>query len=673
MSKVALLVGVGEYFYDLAPLPAAAKDVDAIEGVLKDPFVGEFNELKKLINPDRQTMESEIESLFSNRSKDDLVLLYFTGHGISDDSGELHFATSQTRKDSKKGLIRSTAVSASFVHKVMNESGSKRQVVILDCCYSGAFAKGMTAKDAGKINIQKQLGGEGRVVLTSSASTEYSFEQQGSDLSLYTRYLVEGIETGAADLDNDGFVAVDELHDYAKTRVQQIVPTMNPGIHAIKEGFRIFLTQASPSDPLLHYRREVQRFTNRGEISDVARTALDKLRQKLKLDAMTAAKIEEEVLRPSREHHQNLRQYEQKFFEVVWREYPLSESTANDLRYLQRVLGLRDEDVKPIESRVLSRKAAMQEQATAGHKQSINEILPASSSSDKTTQASPASFSNTSLNLQKTSKPRTKFRTRHRTSPFLRWVLPTMIFGSAVGLGGYFLVSWQNTQQTQEIIDNAIQKYNAGSYNEAIADLYTIPSTSPLIGEVQSLADKWQRDWSDDQSRFTTLEEWLKVDDILGARTLAQEIGTPYWQGRARSLLSEAQDRVGQNQQAKLREAQEAQQQAENAAKQAAREKAQAEERLREQEPLQPGCYYRVISESLNVRNLSPDGTISDPFETLSSGDLVRVTGNTQESWLSSEDKQVTWAEIDDPFPNGWISRGKIDGPVNNCATGPLR
>ncbi|MEM8717680.1 MAG: hypothetical protein AAGE84_00015 [Cyanobacteria bacterium P01_G01_bin.39] len=43
------------------------------------------------------------------------------------------------------------------------------------------------------VDIQTQLGGEGRAVLTSSTSTQYSFEQQESDLSIYSRYIVEGI------------------------------------------------------------------------------------------------------------------------------------------------------------------------------------------------------------------------------------------------------------------------------------------------------------------------------------------------------------------------------------------------------------------------------------------------------------------------------------------------
>lgn len=118
----------------------------------------------------------------------------------------------------------------------MSNCRSKRQVVILDCCFSGAFAEGLLAKDDGGVDVKNQLGGEGRAVLTSSTSTQYSFEQQGSDLSIYTHYLIEGISTGVADQDKDGMVSVDELHEYATAKVQEAAPAMKPEIYAVKEG-----------------------------------------------------------------------------------------------------------------------------------------------------------------------------------------------------------------------------------------------------------------------------------------------------------------------------------------------------------------------------------------------------------------------------------------------------
>ncbi|OUL35723.1 hypothetical protein BV372_09975 [Nostoc sp. T09] len=348
MAKLALLIEVSQYQPGLNPLPAAEKDVLEIQRILQHPQIGNFSDIQILHNPDPLEMQDAIETLFSGRAKDDLVLLFFSGHGIKDDTGKLYFATRLTRKDERSALRKSTAVAASFVHDIMSNSRSKRQVVILDCCFSGAFAEGLLAKDDGAIDVKAQLGGEGRVILTSSTSTQYSFEQQGSDLSIYTRYLVEGIETGMADKDGDGVISVDELHEYAKSKVQAAAPAMKPEIYAVKEGYKIILAKAPLGDTKLRYRKEVELYASRGEISFVGRKALDAFRESLGLHQEESSAIETEVLQPYREYKKKLQHYEQVLVEVIQQERILSEDTRSDLKRLQQILGLGDEDIAPI-------------------------------------------------------------------------------------------------------------------------------------------------------------------------------------------------------------------------------------------------------------------------------------------------------------------------------------
>jgi hypothetical protein len=355
MVKMALLVGVSEYEPGLNPLPGAIQDVDALKEVLVHPDIGGFAEsdVTLLKNPERQDVEIAIETLFSGRHKDDLVLLYFSGHGIKDDRGRLYLATRTTRKTVQGELIRSTAVSANFIHDRMSESRSKRQVVILDSCFSGAFAEGLSAKDDNTVNLREQLGGEGRVILTSSSSTQYSFEEKGQDLSIYTRFLVEGIKTGEADRDEDEFISIDELHEYASQKVRSLQPAMKPEIYAIREGFKIRLAKVAPGDPSQRYRKEVSRFIHRGEISFVGRRTLDVLRSRLGLEVAQAKAIEDEVLEPCRqEFREKLRQYEQVFTELLERDETITESDRRDLQNLQQILGLRNEDTIPIEAQV---------------------------------------------------------------------------------------------------------------------------------------------------------------------------------------------------------------------------------------------------------------------------------------------------------------------------------
>lgn len=373
MAKVALLIGVSEYEPGLNPLPAAAKDVEAMQRVLRHPEIGSFDQVILLINPERQAMEEAIYALFASRTKEDLLLLFFSGHGIKDDSGNLFLATTKTRKDQGK-LVQPTAVAASVVQDMMNRSRSKRQVVILDCCFSGAFAEGMKAKDDGSVPIKQQLGGEGRAVLTSSTSTQYSFEQQGSELSTYTRYLVEGIETGVADSDGDGAVSVDELHEYAKKKVQEAAPAQQPEIYPIKEGHKILLAKAPIGDPKLRYRKEVERFAKRGEISSIGRTTLDLLRDKLGLLPDEATAIEAEILEPYREYRKRLELYKQHFSGAIARENPISLNTRRDLEDLQEALGLRDEDIEPIRAEVVQKA---QKSLPSSPKPSVISPIPA--------------------------------------------------------------------------------------------------------------------------------------------------------------------------------------------------------------------------------------------------------------------------------------------------------
>jgi hypothetical protein len=352
MAKSALLIGVSEYQTGLASLPGAVRDVSAMQQVLQHPQVGGFDQVLTLLNPASQEMREAIESLFSDRKKDDLTLLFFSGHGVKDDQGRLYFATRSTRKKPDGDLMRATAVSASSVQDAMSNSRSRRQIIILDCCFSGAFAEGMTAKDDGSVDIQSQLGGEGRAVMTSSTSTQYSFEQQGSALSIYTSYLVEGIETGAADVDNDGLISVDELHEYARKKVQEAAPAMKPKLYATEEGFKIRLAQAPTTDPKLIYRKAVEPFANRGQISEIGRETLEVIQKNLKLSSEAAAAIEAEVLQPYRIYQDNLQQYTQVLAKAIHQQYPLSEVTQRELRSLQAALGLRDEDVGVIEAQL---------------------------------------------------------------------------------------------------------------------------------------------------------------------------------------------------------------------------------------------------------------------------------------------------------------------------------
>jgi uncharacterized caspase-like protein len=157
------------------------------------------------------------------------MVVYISGHGIRDDDGHLYFAAPDTDMDS----LDATAVSASFVNRHLGRSPSERVVLLLDCCFSGAFAAGMLSKSDGTVQLGQEFQGQGRAVLTSSRATEYSFEggrltDNRARPSAFTDVLIQGLRTGAADRDRDGWVSLDELYSYVHDGVRRLGPRQTP-------------------------------------------------------------------------------------------------------------------------------------------------------------------------------------------------------------------------------------------------------------------------------------------------------------------------------------------------------------------------------------------------------------------------------------------------------------
>ena len=354
MAKIALLIGVSEYLPEFPALPSAVKDVEAMEEVLGNSEMGGFDDIEVLKDSNRQQTEEAIYELFADRNKDDVLLFYFSGHGVKSREGNLFLATPQTRKG-QRGIITPTAVGASFLQSQMNDSFSERLVVILDCCYSGAFTKGMTAKGDENIDIEAELGGKGRAILMSSSAVQSSFESEGSELSIYTKYIVEGIKTGAADTDNNGKISADELHQYVREKVQKESPAMTPQFAPVQEGFRIFLARSPQDDPKLQYRRKVQKILrqNNGDIDFLNRFLLEELCKRYCISNEEVKVIESEEMEPYIQFQKKLKRYEGIFSQAVEKYYPFKENTRETLGEIKSILGLRDEDVADIEERIL--------------------------------------------------------------------------------------------------------------------------------------------------------------------------------------------------------------------------------------------------------------------------------------------------------------------------------
>ena len=123
------------------------------------------------------------------------------------------------------------------------------QVLMLDCCHSGAFAHGAKAAQGVSVGTAEAFEGTGlgRVILTATDSTQYAWEGDhiigDAETSLFTHFLIEGLKTGAADRDDDGVVTVDELYDYVREQVVNTTPRQTPHKWSYRQEGEIVLAQ----------------------------------------------------------------------------------------------------------------------------------------------------------------------------------------------------------------------------------------------------------------------------------------------------------------------------------------------------------------------------------------------------------------------------------------------
>lgn len=220
--RFALLLAVSQYADPmLSRLRSPAADAVALRDLLADPEVGGF-EVTSVFDEKAQAMRLAVEEFLTDRRPDDVILVYLSCHGLVDVRRRLYFAA----RDTLKNRLAASGVEAHWLLDQLEDCRARRQVVVLDCCFSGAFAQG--AKGDTDLALGERLMGQGRgrVVLTASRGTEYSFEGdpvegQPPSGSVFTSALVRGITSGGADADDDGYISVDEAYAYAFEAIRE--------------------------------------------------------------------------------------------------------------------------------------------------------------------------------------------------------------------------------------------------------------------------------------------------------------------------------------------------------------------------------------------------------------------------------------------------------------------
>jgi hypothetical protein len=217
-KRVALVISV-EQFADTGLSPLSTEHASReLGGLLADPAVGGY-ETQVLVDLTNNELRIAIQRFFASADRDELRVLYLRTHGLKDEGGRLYLAAKDTQRD----LLAATGVSPGFVRDAIADSRCRSIVFLLDCSYSGAFPSEFRGVPDPTSGADPDIGGSGRMIITSSGAHEYAFEpttqSPAPSGSIFTNALIEGLRTGAADLDGDGIIDSEELFAYLHATV----------------------------------------------------------------------------------------------------------------------------------------------------------------------------------------------------------------------------------------------------------------------------------------------------------------------------------------------------------------------------------------------------------------------------------------------------------------------
>ncbi len=206
----ALVVGVSQYRH--APsLRYSDDDAYLIYSFLKSPEGGALPDQQVQVLVDENATLANIQKamnkLGEQASSRDLVLFYFSGHGLPGAFLPADF-------DGKNNALQHEKVK-----QWLADSGAKHKLCIADACHSGSF-RSIDSRGPSKYYEALAEAGEGTAILLSSRAEEASIEVNGLRQGVFSHYLLKGLK-GAADQNHDRLVTIGELYQFTSRAVRR--------------------------------------------------------------------------------------------------------------------------------------------------------------------------------------------------------------------------------------------------------------------------------------------------------------------------------------------------------------------------------------------------------------------------------------------------------------------
>jgi len=221
-----LAIGIEDYAADNLDLAHTSSDVDALIGKLelqKGKLFGDVRtETLTNENATRQNIEDAVRKIRGQAAAQDLVLIYFAGHGEEMD-GNFYLKPHDVAPN--RSDLEETAIDNRWMLEEISRYNAST-LYFMDASHELATEDetvdiGSANMDEVKDDFESVIDSEEEIrIFMSSTSTKQKAQTSTEGTSVFATALLEGIE-GKADAsgNSNGFVTVNELSDYVSDRV----------------------------------------------------------------------------------------------------------------------------------------------------------------------------------------------------------------------------------------------------------------------------------------------------------------------------------------------------------------------------------------------------------------------------------------------------------------------
>jgi uncharacterized caspase-like protein len=210
----SVIIGVANYKH-MPVLRYTDDDAYRIYAFLKSPEGGAVadEQIKVLVDEaaTKQNILAAIREVFFKASPNDLVMLYFSGHGITGAFLPIDYdgLNNKLFHEDINGLLR--------------QCKAKYKLCIADACHSGSMLSTRSTEAnsntiAGFYSALAQAQA-GTALIMSSKSEETSLEASGLRQGVFSHFLIRGLK-GEGDTNNDKIVTIQELFEFVYQNVR---------------------------------------------------------------------------------------------------------------------------------------------------------------------------------------------------------------------------------------------------------------------------------------------------------------------------------------------------------------------------------------------------------------------------------------------------------------------